>query len=164
MRSFLSHQWRHPKWQFDDVAMTSHQWCHHDVMTWLSHYQTVTLVDVINDVSITSLFHNDVIDDVIRTNRLLMTSSVTSWGRCDIINTSSNCHFGGRTKNDVAMTSWGHDDIIDDVISGQIEVSRGSLQKKSPVFRVEKAELLRVTCTVCLNGNRHAVLGSSQQV
>ena len=79
-----------------------------------------------------------------------MTSSVTSWGRHDIINTSSNCHFGGRAENDVAMTSWGHDDIIDDVISGQIEVSRGSLQEKSRV-RVEEAELLRVTCTVCLN-------------
>ena len=72
-----------------------------------------------------------------------MMPSVTSWGRYDIINTSSNCHFGGRTENDVAMTSWGHDDIIDDVISGQIEVSRGA-SKKSPVFRVEEAELLRV--------------------
>ena len=80
-------------------------------------HQIVTSDDVIDDVAMTSLFHSDVIDDVIRTNRLLMTSSVTSWGRYDIINTSSNYHFRGRTENDVAMTSWGHDDIIDDVIS-----------------------------------------------
>ena len=102
------------------------------------------------DVAMTSLFHSDVIDDVIRTNRLLMTSSVTSLGRYYVINTSSNCHFGGRTENDVAMTSWSHDDIIDDVISGQIEVPRGNLQEK-PLFRVKEAELLRVPCTVCLN-------------
>ena len=99
-------------------------------MTSSPRHQTVTLDDDIDDVAMTSLFHSDVIDDVIRKNRWLMTSSVTSWGRYDIINTSSNCHFGGRTKNDVAMTSWGHDDIIDDVISGQIEVSQGSLQEK----------------------------------
>ena len=103
-------------------------------MTSSSRHQTVTLDDGINDVAMTSSFHSAVIDDVIRTNRLLMTSSVTSLGRYHIINTSSNCHFGGRTKNDVAMTSWGHDDIIDDVISGQIEVSRGSLQEK-PLFQ-----------------------------
>ena len=103
-------------------------------MTSSPRHQTVTLDDGIDDVAMTSLFHSDVIDDVIRTNWLLMTSSVTSWGRYDIINTSSNCHFGGRTENDVAMTSWGHDDIIDDVISGQIEVSRGSLQEK-PLFQ-----------------------------
>ena len=120
-------------------------------MTSSPHHQTVTLDDGINDVAMTSLFHSDVIDDVIRTNRLLMTSSVTSWGCYDIINTtSSNCHFGGRTKNDVAMASWGHDDIIDDVISGQLKVSWGSLQEKS-LFRVEEAELLRVPCTVRLN-------------
>ena len=101
-----------------------------------SRHQTITLDDGIDDV-------------VIRTNRLLMTSYVTSWGRYDIINTSSNCHFGGRTENGVAMTSWGHDDIIDDIISGQIEVLRGSLQEKN-LFRVKEAELLRVPCTVCL--------------
>ena len=106
-------------------------------MTSSPRHQTVTLDDGIDDV-------------VIRTNRLLMTSFVTSWGRHDIINTSSNCHIGGRTENDVAMTSWGHDDIIDDVISGKIKVSRGSLQEKS-LFRVEEAELLRVPCTVRLN-------------
>mgnify|MGYP005675607735 CR=1 FL=1 len=99
-------------------------------MTSSPRHQTVTLDDGIDDVAMTSLLHSDVIDDFIRTNRLLMTSSLMSWGYYDIINTSSNCHFGGRTENDVAMTSWGHDDIIDDVISGQIEVSRGSLQEK----------------------------------
>ena len=97
-------------------------------------HQTVTLDGGIDDVAMTSSFHSDVIDDVIRTNQLLMMSSVTSWGRYDIINTSSNCHFGGRTENDVAMTSWGHDDIIDDIISGQIEASRGSLQE-NPLFQ-----------------------------
>ena len=101
-------------------------------MTSSPRHQTVTLDDGIDDVAMTSLFHSDVIDDVIRTSQLLMTSSVTSWGRYDIINTSSNCHFVGRTENDAAMTSWGHDDIIDDVISGQIEASRGSLQEKHP--------------------------------
>ena len=99
-------------------------------MTSSPRHQTVTLDDGIDDVAMTSLCHGDVTDDVIRTNQLFMMSSVTSWGRHDIINTSSNCHIGGRTENDVAMTSWGHDDIIDDVISGQIEVSRGSLQEK----------------------------------
>ena len=121
-------------------------------MTSSPRHQTVTLDNDIDDVAMTSLSHGNVIDYVIRTNRLLMMSSVTSWGRYDIINTSSNCHFGGRTENDVAvaMTSWGHDDIIDDVISGQIEVSRGSLQEK-PLFRVKEAELLHVPCTICLN-------------
>ena len=98
------------------------------------HHQTVTLDDGIDDVAMAPLFHSDVIDDVIRTSQLLMTSSVASCGRYDIINTSSNYHFGGRAENDVAMTSWGHDDVIDDVISGQIEVSRGSLQQK-PLFQ-----------------------------
>ena len=97
-----------------------------------SRHQTVTLDDGIDDVAMMSLLHSDIIDDVTRTNWLMMASSLMSWGRCDIINMSSNCHFGGRTENDVAMTSWGHDDIIDGVISGQIEASRGSLQEKPP--------------------------------
>ena len=72
---------------------------------------------------------------------------------------------------DVAMTSLCPNDVTNGVIemtslmtsSGPIEKLHGGTSQRSTFLNLEEAELLRVRCTVCLNSNRHLVIGPFQK-
>ena len=48
--------------------------------------------------------------------------------------------------------------------SGPIDKLHGGTPQRSTFLNLEEAELLRVRCTICLNSNRHVVLGPFQKV
>ena len=48
--------------------------------------------------------------------------------------------------------------------SGPSEKLHGGTSQRSTFFNLGQAELLRVRCTICLNSNRHLVIGPFQKV
>ena len=48
--------------------------------------------------------------------------------------------------------------------SGPIDELHGGTSQRSTFLNIEEAELLRVRYTVCLNSNRHLVIGPFQKV
>ena len=69
------------------------------------------------------------------------------------------------------MTSLCPNDVTNGVIemtplmtsSGPIEKLHGGTSQRSTFLNLEEAELLCVRCTICLNSNRHLVIGPFQK-
>ena len=138
-------------WRGNDITlMTSHQWHHHDVMTSSPRHQTVTLDDGIDDVAM-----------------MMSSGQIGCWWRHlwrhgDVM-TSSIRHQTVTLWDVPKMTrQWLHGVMMTSSMTSSQDKSKlhGGASKKSTLFRVKEAELLRVPCTVCLKWNRHAVLGS----